>query len=252
MTSLASLFRDRGTAAIVLALGALLLSTAGCAAAPESYGSRARFSPAYAGYVMAPDSGSDDPAEGDTVLLLRDPLTGQKLRCREDVVAWRELHEDLAVDLAEDENAAVAAGITTGALFGPLIVLEPVGALLLAEAMMTAGALYEDLRSAQAPELLAAGITLHGRKRYRHAAALLERALAKDPSVGISDKAYLYLGLTYAELGNEERASLALTMFVERASVRDVDAYREAERVLRRIGPPEERCASREPVELHW
>lgn len=231
---------------------AALLAMPACATAPETFGTRARYSPAFHGYVMATEDGSDDPAPGQTTLLLRDPLTGEKLRCREEVVDWRELHEDLASDLVEDENAAVAAGATTGALFAPLLVVEPVGALVLAEAMITGGALFDDLASDDATELLAAGIVLFRRHRYRQASALIERALAKDASVGVEDKAYLYLGLAYAHERKHDRAVLALDMFIARAGVRDVEAYREAERALAKLGAPVEGCSSTEPVELSW
>ncbi len=238
---------------LALALSAsFVTSSAGCATAPETFGTRARYSPAFRGYVMAPESGSDDPGQDETVLLLRDPLTGEKLRCREQVVAWRELHEDLAVDLAHDDNVATAVGVTTGALFGPLVVVQPIGALVLAEAVITADLMYADLSTDDAHELFAAGLALYQRKRFPQAATVIERALAKDAAVGVLDKAYLYLGLAYVEVGNDERAALALRMFLERAAVRDVDAYRKAEAALVELGSEETSCASVEPVELHW
>jgi tetratricopeptide (TPR) repeat protein len=246
--------QDRFLRAAARAVVCLLSSTfiIGCATAPETFGTRARFSPAFAGYVMAPESGSDDPQLGDSVLLLRDPLTGDKLRCREDVVEWREVHEDLATDSVHDENVAVAVGVSTGLVFGPLVATEPLGALLMAEAMLTAGVLYDDFSSDNGFELLAGGIVLYQRKRYVQAAMLIERALTKDASVGILDKAYLYLGLSYVELGRNERAKIALTMFVDRAAVRDVDAYREAEAVLKKLGVERRTCGSSGPVQLYW
>lgn len=234
-------------------LGLVLgLWMAGCASAPGDYGTKARFSPALQGYVMARDEGSDDPDKDEPVLLLRDPLTGKKLRCREDVTEWRELYEDLAIDRAHDDNVAIAVGVTTGALFGPLLALEPVGGLLLAEAMLTADSLYGDLSSDDATELLAAGIALYKRERFVQAAAVIERALAKDPGVGVLDKAALYLGLAYDHLGRRDRATLALSHFLERAVVRDVGAYREAASALKRLGVKRPVCASTEPVELRW
>lgn len=238
-----------GRAAVCLVA---LSSGFGCATAPETFGTRARFSPAFAGYVMAPENGSDDPQLGDAVLLLRDPLTGDKLRCREDVVDWREVHEDLATDSVHDENVAMAVGVSTGLVFGPLVAAEPVGALLMAEAMLTAGVLYDGFSSDDAYELLAGGIVLYQRKRYVQAAMLIERALTKDGSVGILDKAYLYLGLSYVELGRHERAKVALRMFVDKAAVRDVDAYREAAAVLEKLGVEPRSCESSDPVQLYW
>lgn len=242
---------QRSNGYLRLLTGIALLATSACTSAPEVYGTHARYSPAYQGYVMAKDGGSDDPAEGETVLLLRDPVTGDKLRCHEEVLEWRELHEDLAVDQAHDDNVATGVGITTGLVFGPLIAMQPVGALVLAESMLTADMLYGDLASDDAPELLAAGIQLYKRKRFAQASVVIERALGKGP-VGVFDKAYLYLGLAYREQKKLDRARLALGLFIDRSSVRDVNAYREAEKALAELGVASTGCESREPVELYW
>jgi tetratricopeptide (TPR) repeat protein len=228
------------------------LTATGCANAPAVFGTRARFSPAYHGYVMATDNGSDDPGAHDQVLVLRDPLTGDKLRCREDVLAWRELHEDLAEDRVRDDNAAIAADVVANTLFLAAIVAQPVGAGLMAEAVLADARLYERLRSDSATTLLARGIVLYRRQRYPQAARAIERALAKDGTVGLLDKAYLYLGLSYHEQGHRDRARLALSMFLDRAAVRDVDAYRNAEALLRALDVARAPCASTEPVDLHW
>ena len=230
-----------------------LCAAAGCASAPNVYGPSARYSPAMHGYVMAQNDGSDDPSVDATVLLLRDPWTGDKLSCREDVIEWRELYEDVAVDLVDDENAKTATAITMSAVFAPIVAMDPVGALVLAESLLSADGMYDSLRSDTATELLASGIALSRRKRYARSTELIERALAKDPAVGIVDKAYLSLGLGYRELGRDDRAALALTLFLKRSGVRDVDAYREAERALSEMGRvASPRCDSMEPVELHW
>jgi tetratricopeptide (TPR) repeat protein len=231
---------------------AALVASSGCATAPGVFGDHARYSPAFEGYVMSEDSGSDDPDRHATVLLLRDPLTGNKLRCREDVVQWRELYEDVAVDHVQDENAAVVAGVTGGVLFGPLLVLEPVGGLVLAEALSTTEHLYEALASDTAPQLLAKGIALFKRKRFPQASMIIERALAKDGSVGTRDEAYLYLGLSYFEQGKQARARLALANFMDRAGVRDVEAYRKAQAALKTLGVSRTPCSSTDPVDLYW
>jgi tetratricopeptide (TPR) repeat protein len=233
-------------------LSLIALSTIACASAPAELGTRARFSPAFQGYVMAAANGSDDPGPDERVLVLRDPLTGNKLRCREQVLEWRELHEDLAADHVHDRNVAVAVAVTTGAVFAPLLAVQPVGGLVLAEALLAGGQLYDKLSSDDATELLAHGIALYNRKRYPKAAQIIERALAKDSAVGTLDVAYLYLGLSYDQQGNKARARLALSTFVDRAAVRDVDAYRNAESTLKTLGVKRARCASTEPVELHW
>lgn len=226
--------------------------TGACATAPAELGTRARFSPAFRGYVMSAEEGSDDPGPDAQVLLLRDPLTGNKLRCREEVLQWRELHEDLAVDHVHDHNAAVAVAVATSVVFAPLLAAQPVGGLVLAEAMLAGGQLYDELRSDDATTLLARGISLYKRERYPRAAQIIELALAKDSAVGLVDKAYLYLGLAYDRQGNKERARLALSMFVDRAAVRDVDAYRDAESKLTALEVERPACASTEPVDLRW
>lgn len=237
---------------LVLTLPLFLSAIAGCASAPAVYGDRARFSPAFQGYVMASNDGSDDPGKDDTVLLLRDPVAGNKLRCREDVVQWRELYEDVAADQLHDDHAAIAAAVTSGAFFAPLLAMNPVGGLALAESMYAANTLYDALRTANATELLAAAVVFHRRKRYPRTSLLIERALAKDSSIGTANSAYLYLGLSYFEQGHRDRARAALNAFVERAAVRDVDGYRQAEATLKTLGVTRKPCASVEPVELHW
>ncbi|MBL8742634.1 MAG: tetratricopeptide repeat protein [Myxococcales bacterium] len=243
--------RSNGYLCLLVGL-TLLCGGSGCATAPEVYGTHARYSPAYQGYVMAKDGTSDDPEEGEAVLLLRDPVTGDKLQCREDVLEWRELHEDLAVDRTHDENVALGVGIATGVVFAPLLAVQPVGALALAESVQTAGMLYEDLSSDDPTELLAAGIALYKRKRFAQASVVLERALGKGPWLGMTDKAYLYLGLSYREQKKFDRARLALELFIDRSAVRDVTAYREAEKNLSELGVASVPCESTEPVELYW
>jgi tetratricopeptide (TPR) repeat protein len=231
---------------------AFLLALAGCATPLSTYGDQARYAPAYRGYVVAPPNGSDDPDVDDAVLLLRDPLTGDKLRCREQVVGWREVQEDLAADLVHDENTAIAVGTTTGLVFAPFVAVQPLGGAAVVEALWLSELVYDDLSSDDAFELLAGARGLYERKRYRQASTLIERALLKDPTVGVVDMAYYYLGLSYAELGREDRARCALSLFVDRAGVRDVDAYRLAEATLAALGAEPPACESTGPVALHW
>jgi tetratricopeptide (TPR) repeat protein len=235
-----------------LAVAAALAGLSGCAAAPEVFGTKARYSPAFGGYVMAKEDGSDDPAPSATVLLLRDPVTGRKVRCRDEALQWREIYEDVAVDQIEDAHAGIAAGVTGGLLFGPLLVIQPLGALTLSEAMLSTGALYDDMRTETGEELFARAMVLYRRERYRAAAATIELALAKDPSVGLFHEAYLYAGLAYRRIGEPARAKTALTAFVERAGVRDVEAYRRAEQELAALGVRAKPCGSAGPVDLHW
>lgn len=230
----------------------LLAALAGCASPSAIYGDRARYSPAYRGYVMAVHDGSDDPGKDETMLLLRDPVTGTKLRCREDVVEWRELHEDVAVDAIRDRRAAIASVVTTSVVFGPLVSAQPLGGLLTLEWLHGTGTLYKYLRTKDAEELLADGIQLYERARYPQSSLLFEHALAKDGTLGVHSKVYYYLGLAYIEQDRRDRAELALTAFLDRAAVRDVDGYRKAEATLESLGVERRQCTSTEPVDLRW
>jgi tetratricopeptide (TPR) repeat protein len=232
-------------------LALLLGAASGCATPLAELGDHAYFSPAFRGYVMARHDGSDDPASDEPVLLLRDPLTGSKLRCREEVERWRELHEDLAVDRIRDERAGIAAGTTAGVIFGPLAALQPLGAVSVYQALLVGSAMYQGLSSDDAYELLEQGFALHRRKRHAQAAARFERALAKDPAIGVLSKAYFFLGIAYLEQKKHDDARLALLLFQDRAAVRDVVAFRKAEARLAELGLPTEICA-REPVKIHW
>src|SRR5262245_16628426 len=162
-----------------------LSAAVGCASAPAVYGERARFSPAFQGYVMASSNGSDDPGKDDTILILRDPVTGNKLQCREDVEEWRELHEDIALDRIHDNRAYIAASVTAGVVFGTVAVLQPLGSLATLEAAFGTGTLYNRLRTKNAPELLDTAITLYDRKRFPQSSLLIEHALAKGSYLGV-------------------------------------------------------------------
>jgi hypothetical protein len=218
-----------------------LFLNAGCASAPAVYGERARFSPAFQGYVMAANDGSDDPGKDDTVLLLRDPVSGEKLRCREHVLEWRELHEDLAVDEIQDHRAAIAAG------------RHDVGDLRAGRRAPAAGRASRSWRARgrprpstiscarRAPPIWSrperACTTASGTRSRAFASSTRSRRTA--PS-GWGRRRSTFLGLSYMEQGKRDRAAKALTAFLDRAAVRDVDGYREAEAALKALGAPRE------------
>jgi tetratricopeptide (TPR) repeat protein len=235
----------------IFCIGLFALWACGCATPRESYGRHARYSPAFRGYVMAPESGSDDPSVGDTVVVLRNPLTDGKLRCREEVDEWRAINEDYAADLLHDEHAAIASGVTAVSIFAPLMVLQPLGSLGVAASASTDGLIYEGLKTDDAYTLLTRGVELYRRARYAQAASELERALSKSSAIGVYSKAYYFLGHAYAKLGKADRARLTLGLFVERSVVRDVNAYRKAEATLADLGLWYAPC-SRRPVKIHW
>ena len=224
----------------------------GCATSAEAFGERARYSPAFRGYVLGPYDGSHDPPAGETAILLRDPLTGDKLVCAEQIHAVREIFEDVATERLHDDRVAIGVGVGVGVAMGPIAALQPLGATSLMLAMLGAETLYDGLASDDAEELLERAIALSERERHAQAERLFVHALARDPIIGIVDKAYLHLGKSLLAQGKRDDARLALSLFVVRAGVRDAEAYDEAESLLAELGVELEPCNSRDPVPLHW
>ena len=230
----------------------ILLVATGCASHAEAFGERARYAPAYRGYVMAPHDGSNDPAVGAAVVVLRDPLTGDKLVCAEQVEAVREIYEDVAAEQLHDERVGLGVGIGMGIVTGGIAGLQPIGAGAVVLGLLTTELLYDGIASDDAEELLEEGVALLERKRYQQAERHFVHALVRDPLIGVFDQAYYHLGRAYVGQGKDEQARLALSLFVLRANVRDVEAYEDAEAQLRKLGVEPETCASRAPVALHW
>ena len=231
---------------------ALALTATGCATTAEAFGEKARYSPAFRGYVLGPHDGSHDPPAGASVLLLRDPLTGDKIACADQVDGVRELFEDLAADQLHDDEVAIGVGVGMGIALAPLAVVQPLGAAGMFYGGWATQSLYEGLASDDAEELVAQAIALAERRRHAQAEWLFLHALSRDPLVGITDKTLLHLGRAYLAQAKHDEARAALTLFVTRAGVRDVEAYEEAEALLRELSVGPEACSSREPIDLHW
>src|SRR5262245_26231219 len=84
---------------VFIALGAAGIVCLGCGSAPGRYGSEARYSPAYRGYVVAhPDASVDE------TLFLIDPLTQKKIRCREQLEPWLRMYAEEEPTKIDDEN----------------------------------------------------------------------------------------------------------------------------------------------------
>ena len=105
---------------------------------------------------------------------------------------------------------------------------------------------------ATADEIYEEALEDFARKRYDDAARKLELAITKDSELGRYTLAFHYLGIAYAQTGKHDRARAALRAFVERALVRDANAYRKSERWLRYLGAPLDSCRSTASVPLSW
>jgi hypothetical protein len=222
---------------------AALLSFSGCSAA-HRYGAEARYAPSFRGYVLAPDNGADDPARDDIVMLLRDPVTDRKIRCREELERWVRHYRTKAIDEVHDENWEIASPI----LMAPATVVAALGVDVAVIGIGVAMLPFELARSEGADSIYERGVEAFRREHWRESTSLLELSLVK----GQRGLATYYLGIAYANDGRWNEARDALSAFVERSLVREVTAYRNAERWLRYLDEPLEPCKSRAPIAIRW
>ncbi len=227
----------------------LTFVVAGCATPHGRWGHEARYAPAVRGYVLTADNGSDDPTEGAPTLVLTDPVTGDKLQCQEQVARWIAPHQDHAEALVHDENLELAGVLAMAPLVGAGVYLALPGL-----ALVGTGSLGRDIAgSRDVADVHAEGEAHVRRRRYDEGRLLLERALVRDPGLAQHTTALLYLGIAYAELDREDEATRALEAFVRRAAIRDVKAYRTAERWLKVLGHDVHvDCRSQSPYPLRW
>jgi tetratricopeptide (TPR) repeat protein len=241
----------------VLLLAAVAVWMVACAPATR-FGDKARYAPEYRGYIVGdPDHGN--PLIGE-VALLRDPITGRKLRCREEVVARLPRAAESLARYAREDNATAESALGLYPLFGTGVVLVLLGNGLALTAELPA----QVSASRSSTNLVRDAVKEMDRRDYAAAALLLERALARDErphgafdtsSTDFSrtrSPALHHLGLSYAALGRSRQAIVALDEFVETSSRRDEKAYALSERWLSALGRKPKTCASQEDVPIRW
>lgn len=232
----------------LLGVSSLLLSA--CApTAHERFGDVARYAPSYASYVVG---GEDD------VVILRDPVTSQKIRCREDLLLRAPALADTLEDEARDRHARAVAPVA----LGPLTVAGyaagavalglwlPVSAIDELFVSTQPRQLYEKARAAfqaqsfaEARELFLALVTNNG-----HGDAQIDDL----PRAWVELSLY-YLALSAEALHNDEEAREAFRRFVTMSSVKDEERYRDAEARLARLDDKAgSECASRADFTFAW
>lgn len=246
----------RGRARVLLLVIASLWAVA-CGPATR-FGDRARYAPDYRGYVIGdPDHRNLFVGE---VIVLRDPITQRKIRCREDVLARLPRATESLSRYAEEDNALAGSmlGLVPISTAGTTFMIAGSGLIGIAGLPARAAA------SRASTDLVKDAVKAMNRRDYAAAASLLERALARDERAhdlldGSSSDfsrtqspALHYLGLSYAALGRSREAIIALTEFVETSSRRDEKAYALSERWLAALGQPAKPCASQEDVPIRW
>lgn len=246
------LIPSRACAWVLMGFG---LSAAGCGAsnAEAQYGTVARYSHYVRGYVVTrselEQAGAPSAyAPSAPVLVLRDPLSGTKVRCREQLVAWLGAQTRGADGVVRDGHDQVVSmtvmtPFTLVAGAGLMFITLPFGALSYTPHWI-AGPPTEATYYRRGTEAFRAG-------RYDEAAKDLETSLVMFPGGGaLGGHTYVlyYLGLAYEQLHRDDLARRALQAFVERAVVSNDQAYQTAEDRLARLGGGLPKCTSIAPV----
>jgi hypothetical protein len=245
-------------------VAALIAASAGCAPARQ-WGTEARYAPEVRGYFIGH---AIQPSLLHPTKLLRDPATGKKLRCREQLEPYLGPITDEVATRAHDSNASLATLLVT---MGVLLPVSAAGVTFggAGEDLLTIGEGFGLLLSSpSAGTLYARGKRAFDEKRPREAERFFERALAKwgrviddpwtprfDGRFGPLDveRSSYFLGLLYEGEGRPRDAARAYRQFVERAAVRDRAAYEEAEKRLAALEPGAVApCRSQEPLTITW
>lgn len=230
-------------------IGASFSLLSACApTAHERFGDVARYSPRYAGYVVG--NADDDP------VILRDPVTAEKIRCREDLERVAPALADSLEDVARDRHARTTSWVA----LGPFTVAGK------AMGMVAAGLLYpvfqfdEIFASTQPRQLYAKAREAFLANRFAEARELFlalviskgrgDAAIDDLPQAFVEHSLY-YVALCDEALHRDEEAKEAFHRFLSMSSAKNEDRYRDAEaRLARRDGTAA--CASRADFTLTW
>lgn len=226
-----------------------LLLTSCASTAHERFGDVAHYSPSYASYVI----GDREHPE-----ILRDPLTKEKLRCREDLGRVEPIVAGKLDDDAHDRSRAN----TSNAVFGPFYVvghtLMGMGEVMLVPALK----IHEIFASDQPRTIYKKGreAFLAGRfdqAREHFLVITIDRgwgdaAVDNLPRDWI-DRSLYYLALSDEALHRDDEARAAFRQFLVTSSTEDAERYRDAELRLARLGDTSfPACASREDLTFAW
>ncbi|MFT3770383.1 MAG: hypothetical protein QM820_33565 [Minicystis sp.] len=231
---------------VLVGISCLLLSA--CApTAHERFGDVARYAPRHAGYVVGDD---DDP------VILRDPVTAEKIRCRADLERVAPALADSLEDAARDRHARTVSQVA----LGPFTLAGK------AAGMVAAGLLYPVLKfdeifaSAQPRQIYVKAREAFLAKRFAEARALFLTliinkghgdAIIDDLPPAFVEHSLYYVAVCDEALQRDEEAKEAFRQFLSMSAAPNEERYRDAEARLARLeGKPG--CASRSDFLFTW
>ena len=225
-----------------------LLLPACAPSAHERFGDVARYAPRYAGYIAG-------DVDGDPVLL-RDPLTSEKIRCREDLERVAPALADTLDDLAHDRHARTVSWAT----LGPFAFVGGAARMVATALWYPAFQFDEAFASPQPRRLYERAREAFLAKRFAEARDLFLSLVVNEghgdaqiddlPRAFVEHSLY-YLAVCDEALHQDEEAREALRRFLSMATAENEDRYRDAEARLARLGPVAG-CASRADFTFTW
>jgi tetratricopeptide (TPR) repeat protein len=233
--------------ALLLVLVVVASLSAACTPTAR-WGNEAFYSAAHRSYVIAAERQGEHPEVGADAIVLFDPVSGDKLVCREDVLEVLAAHATAASDVVELDNAALASGLLTEPVSGLAGAAILAGLLVFELTMLPAYAATDD-----AQDHLEAGEEAVDEGRYEEAKKELMVALAADPALARTSLALYHLGRAADRSGDLDLARRAYVAFLRRAVVPAEEEFERAESWLDHEGALEDSdCASRSPIEVVW
>jgi hypothetical protein len=231
-----------------LSIGLACSVLAGCIpTAHERFGDLAHYAPSYGAYVVGAD---------DDVLILRDPVTSEKIRCKDDLERAAPALAAALDDAARDRHARDVAPLA----LAPITGTGYAAALLGIGLWSPAEAFAEGVAPPQPHRVYEAGRAAYLAGRFAEAREHFLVLAIVRPKGGIEigalpaiyyEHALYYLALSDEELHQDAEAKAALSRFLTTSNAKNEARYRDAEERLARLsGPSVPRCASRADVVL--
>ena len=229
-------------------IGLVVFALAGCTpTAQERFGDVARYAPSYGAYVIGAD---------DDVLVLRDPVSSEKIRCKNDLERAAPALAAALDDAVRDRHARKVAPIA----LAPITLTVGAAELLGLGLWSPAEAFAEGVAPPQPRGVYDAGRAAFLGGRFAEARdRFLVLAIVRPhggTEIGALPESYYehalyYLALADEALHQDAEARAALSRFLTTSTAKNELRYRDAEERLARLeGPGAVRCASRADFDL--